>query len=150
MYNQKSPVYTQKSPVDSQKSPMHVTWNHLTHPCNLCIYYTRSKEPCIHPKEPCIHSKEPNVFSKEPYQNAYTVVSPDSSLKYIHTIYIQSKEPCIHPKEPCIHSKEPNACIRTKSFMESSGCRPRPPETSRSRPRLTHCGTNQKCTLARS
>ena len=36
---------------------------------------------------------------------------------------------------------------RTKCFLESSGCRTRPLETSAYRPRLSDCGTNRERTL---
>jgi len=40
--------------------------------------------------------------------------------------------------------------LRTKSCLESSGCRTCPLKTSRYQPRLTPMGTNKKCTLVRS
>jgi len=39
---------------------------------------------------------------------------------------------------------------RTKSFLESIGCRTRPLKTSGYPPGLTQMGTNEKCTLVRS
>jgi len=70
------------------------------------------------------------------------ILSQISTLFFVLSEYLSLKTYELSKYEIC-HRIITNSIIcasRSKSFLESSGCRPRPLETSGYRPRLTHCG----------